>query len=180
MQAAHQVIVWLRLRHERTYLRFGHATWIGNLCKVRAITFEIPDVLVGRHPHDHEFTSLIRLADRLDLHSRCRRRECAIVFQDVRVVRELCRRTDVISKHIFRHWNAGHARKVIDERASELCIARPFRVHLCEIGVLLLLRITRFIDGCLRRNGGSSRDGSDREREDSSRDEEVRLVAHAA
>ena len=90
---------------------------------------EVLDVLVRRHPDDDQLASFVRLADRLDLHARRRRRERAVVLQDVGVVGQLRRRADVVAEHVLRRRDPRHHRQVIDQRAAEVRRRRPLLVR---------------------------------------------------
>ena len=146
VQAAHEMIVRLGLRHDRAHLRFAHAARIGDLREVRAILRDIANVLVGRDPDDHELASFVGLSDGLDLHAWRRLRERAIVFQDIRVVREFRRRADVIAEDVLRRRDSRDAREVVDQRAAVLRLARPGCVEFRELFILFLVRVAGLID----------------------------------
>ena len=144
VQSTHQVIVRLRLCDELPDLRFRFATRVGDLAEVCAILRELLHVRVGRYPHDDKLTTLVRLADRFDFDASGRRSECAIVFQLVGVIRELLWRADMIADDVFRRWNAGNNRKMVNERAAMFRILEPSFVVLLECRILLLTRIAGF------------------------------------
>ena len=160
MQSAHQVIVRARRRHELSDLRVRQATRIGDPGQVVAILLEVLDVLVGRHPDDDQLAVFVGRADGFDPHARRRCGERAVVLQRVGVVGQLGRRPDVIPEDILRGRYARDLRQMIDERADEVGLSRPFLDELGEVVILRLRRVTRFGDHLLRRH----RDGSEKDR----------------
>ncbi len=151
VETAHEVIVRLGVRNEVVHLRVGQTARVCELREVVPIVLEVLEVLLGRHPDDHELASLVRLhRQRFDLHARRRLGERAIVLQNVGVVRELGRRADVVAEHVLGRRDAGDERQVVDERASIPRLAGPLRIRLGELGILLLARVAGLVHRLLR------------------------------
>ena len=148
-------------------LRFGQPARIGNLREVVAVLLQALDVLVRGDPHDDQLAILVGRPDRLDLDPWCCGRERAVVLQRVGVVGQLGGRADVIAEHILGRWHAVHLGQVIDERADEVGLGRPFLDGLGEVLVLRLRRIARLGDHLLRghRNAGDEERCADDERD---------------
>ena len=144
VQAAHQMVVRLGLGDQLANCVLACAAWIRNLGEVRAILRDVLHVRVARHPHDHEFTSFIGLANGLDTHARRRLGERAIVLQLVGVVRELLGRTGMVADNVLGCGDPGHERQVIHQRAPVLRIREPRLVVLGEPLILLLLGVSCF------------------------------------
>ena len=178
VQAAHQVIVRLRILDELLHLRIGESARVGELRQVRPVLREVLEVVFRRHPDDDELASFVRLADRLDLHARRRLRQGAIVLQDVGVVGELRRRADVVAEHVLRRGNPRHERQMVDERAAEFRRSRPVGVEFGEFRVLLLLGIARLGHGLLRGQRGDGKHGCERAEHGGPQDADVQAVHH--
>ena len=144
VQAAHEVVMRLRIGQHRLDLGLGHAARVGDLREVFPVAVETLHVRLGRDPDHHQFATFIRAPDGFDLHARRRGRECTIVLQLIGIVRELPRRADVVAQHIARRRDTRHQRQVIHQRAAVLRIGQPLLVVLGERRILLLIGIACF------------------------------------
>ena len=103
VQSAHQVILRLGRRDQLPDLGRRAAARIRDAREVVAVLRQVPDVLVRRDPDDDELAIFVGPADRLERDAAGqRRRQRAVVLQDVGVVGELRRGADVIAEHVLR------------------------------------------------------------------------------
>jgi hypothetical protein len=123
--------------------------------EVVTVALQVADVLFRRDPHDYQLAPLVAAPDRLDVHARRRRVQCAIVAQRVRVIRQHPRRANVIAENVLRHRHTLRARQVIHERTAITRLARPLLIESREVCILLLPWIARLQHVLLcRRCGG--------------------------
>ena len=144
VQAAHEVVVRLRIGQHRLHLGLGHAARVGDLREVFPVLVEALHIRLRRDPDHDELTTFVGATDGFDLHPRRRCSERAVILQLIGVVRELARRADVVAEHIARGRDARHQWQVIHQRAAVLRIGEPLLVALRERRILLLIGIARF------------------------------------
>ena len=119
-------------------LRVGERARVGELREIARDT--VSRFLIDSSAPTKTTTQLaafVALADRHDLDARRRRRQRAVVLQDVGVVGQLLRRADVVAEHVLGRRDAGHFGQVIDQRAHELRPGRPFLDRAGEVRIVV-------------------------------------------
>jgi hypothetical protein len=111
---------------------------IGELAVTTTMLFEVAKRLLGPYEDDDTLAAFVRGPDRQHLHPGRRRLERPVVTEDVLVVSELSRRTNVVAEYLARCRDAIHDGEMIDQRAQELGESRPLANHAGELAVLAL------------------------------------------
>ena len=126
VQSARQVVERLRPGDHLGRLRRRDGPRVRQLSKVGPVLLEVSDRFVRSDEHDDQVAAFVALADIHDLDARRRRRQRAVVLEDVRVVGQLLRLADVMAQHVFRRRKTSHFGQMVYERAAELRPSRPF------------------------------------------------------
>ena len=149
VQPAHQVILRPGRRDQLTDVGRRAAARIRDACEVVAVLRQVLDVFVRGDPDDDELAVFVGLADGFELDAAGhRRRQRAVVLQDIGVVGELRGGADVIAEHVLRRGHAVHLRQMVDQRADEIRLRRPLLDRLGEVLVLRLCGVSVSVTIC--------------------------------
>ncbi len=138
VQASHQVVDRLGGRDDLVRLHVADPARVGELREISPVSLEVLHRLGGRNRNDDVVAAFIGLADRHHADTRRRRRQRAVIAEDVGVVGQFLRCTNMVTEDLLGRRNPRDPWEVIDEGAEELRRGRPLTNGPGKIVVLWL------------------------------------------
>jgi hypothetical protein len=143
VQSGGDVINGLGFGDHLARLLFAEATRIGKLCEVAAILFQVADGLFAGDGNHQDVAAFIAFACVEDFDARALFGKRAKVFVNAFGVGQLLWHANVVAQHVLRRGHARDFRQMIDKRADELRLCRPFFDRPGKVFVHLLFRLLR-------------------------------------